>query len=193
MKIIGITGSIGCGKTYLANILNSLGYSVYNPDLWVKKLYKKSDFLAVIKKNFPEVFEIDGTFNKRKLRNLVFNDNNQLKKLEGLIHPFLKNKLKKIINKFALNEDFLFLDVALLLEMKWDKYCDYIILADVEENIQIKRVMQRDNIKEEDVKKIIALQSDKKVKYMIADYVINTGLPYGINKIQLIEFLSEIK
>ena len=193
MKIIGITGSIGCGKTYLAKILNSLGYCVYNPDLWVKKLYKKNYFLAVIKQNFPDVFEIDGTFNKRKLRNLVFNDNKKLKKLEALIHPFLKSKLKKIINKFALDQEFLFLDVALLLEMGWDKYCDYIILADVEESIQIKRVMQRDNIKEEDVKKIIALQTDKNIKYDIADYVIDTDLPYGINKIQLIEFLSEIK
>lgn len=193
MKIIGITGSIGCGKTYLANILKSLGYSVYNPDIWGKKLYKKPCFLKIIKQNFPDVFESDGSFNKRKLRNSVFNNNDLLKKLESIIHPFLKRKLKKTIRKFALKEEFLFLDVALLLEMKWDKYCDYIILADVEEDIQIKRVMRRDNINEEDVRKIISLQSDKMTKYSHSDYIINTGLPTGINKIQLIKFLREIK
>jgi len=192
MKIIGITGSIGCGKTYLANILKSMGYSVYNPDLWVKGLYKKSSFLDVIKSNFPTVFDADGRFNKKDLRNLVFNDNSQLKKLESIIHPFLKRKLKSIINKFAKKEEFLFLDVALLLEMKWDKYCDYIIVADVEEEIQIKRVMERDNIKREDVEKIIAVQSDKMIKYAAADYIINTALPDGINKIQIIKFLKEI-
>ena len=42
MRIIGITGSIGCGKTYLANIIKSLGYSIYNPDFWVRDLYKRS-------------------------------------------------------------------------------------------------------------------------------------------------------
>ena len=192
MKIIGITGSIGCGKTYLADLLKDMGYSVYNPDLWVRNLYKKKDFLSVIKQNFPSVFDASGVFNKRELRNIVFNDNRQLKKLESIIHPFLKSKLKSIIRKFAAEEDFLFLDVALLLEMKWDKYCDFIIVADVDKEIQIKRVMERDSIKREDVEKIIAVQSDKMIKYSAADYIINTGLPDGINKVQLIRFLREI-
>jgi len=193
MKIIGITGSIGCGKTYLANLLKSMGYSVYNPDLWVRNLYKKNNFLNVIKQNFPTVFDVNGNFNKRKLREIVFNDNKQLKKLENIIHPFLKIKLKKIISKFARKEDFLFLDVALLLEMNWDKYCDFIIVADVEKEIQIKRVMERDGVKREDVEKIIAVQSDKMIKYASADYIINTALPDGINKVQLIKFLQEIE
>lgn len=193
MKIIGITGSIGCGKTYLAEILKSMGYSVYNPDLWVRDLYKKNDFLDVIKQYFPQVFDKNGIFNKRKLRETVFNDNKQLKILENIIHPFLKRKLKTIINKFALKQEFLFLDVALLLEMKWDKYCDFIIVADVEKDVQIERVMKRDGVNREDVEKIIAVQSDKIIKYSAADYIINTALPNGINKVQLIKFLKEIK
>ena len=192
MRIIGITGSIGCGKTYLANIIKSLGYSIYNPDFWVRDLYKRSSFLKVIKLNFPSVFDAEGYFNKRKLRDLVFSDNKQLKKLEGIIHPFLKRKLKNIIKKFAEKEEFLFLDVALLLENKWDKYCDFIIVADVEKEIQIKRVMERDNVKREDVEKIIAVQSDNMTKYAAADYIINTALPDGINKVQIIKFLKEI-
>ena len=96
MKIVGITGSIGCGKTYLANIIKKLGFSVYNPDFWVRDLYRKKDFLQVIAREFPQTFE-NGVFNKRKLRTLVFDDNKQLKKLESLIHPFLGKKLKKII------------------------------------------------------------------------------------------------
>ena len=160
MKIIGITGSIGCGKTYLADIIKSMGYSVY-----------------------PLAPTMD----------IVFNENKQIKTLESIIYPFLKRKLKKIINKFAQKNDFLFLDVALLLEMKWDKYCDYIIVADVEKEMQIQRVMERDNIKREDVEKIIAVQSDNLIKYSAADYIINTALPDGINKIQIIKFLQEIE
>jgi len=62
MKIVGITGGIGCGKTFLAGIIKRLGFSVHNPDFWVRDLYLKPDFLQVIKREFPMVFE-GGVFN----------------------------------------------------------------------------------------------------------------------------------
>ena len=117
MKIVGITGSIGCGKTYLANIVKKLGFAVYNPDEWVRGLYKKKEVLSCVRNEFPEVFDENGVFYKRKLRNIVFNDRLKLKKLELIFHPLLKKKLKKIIHKYAENEDILFLYVALLYEM----------------------------------------------------------------------------
>ena len=192
MIIVGITGSIGCGKTYLANIIRSLGFSTYNPDFWVRDLYKKADFLNVIKREFPDTFDKQGIFNKRKLRNIVFNDNKQLKHLESLIHPFLNKTLKKIIRKKAVTDEILFIDVALLFEMKWDKYCDFIITADVSDDIQMQRVMERDHITEEDFKKIISVQTSKDFKKFKSDFVIDTALPYGINKVQLIKFIQEV-
>ena len=191
MKIVGITGSIGCGKTYLANIIKKLGFSVYNPDFWVRDLYQKKDFLQVIAREFPQTFE-NGVFNKRKLRTLVFDDNKQLKKLESLIHPFLGKKLKKIINKNARYEDVLFLDVALLLEFGWDKYCDYIIVADVYDEIQKQRVMKRDHISEADFNKIVAVQMDKNLKRAFADVVIDTNSKENHLKVLLIKFIEEI-
>ncbi len=191
MKIVGITGSIGCGKTFLAGIIKKLGFSVYNPDFWVRDLYNKKDFLKVIEREFPMVF-INGIFNKRRLRQLVFDDNKQLRKLESLIHPFLGKKLKKLIHKTALNEDVLFLDVALLLEFNWDIYCDYIIVADVADEIQKQRVMKRDNITEEDFNKIIAVQMDKEIKRECADIMIDTAEPENIIKVKLIRFIQEI-
>lgn len=191
MKIIGITGSIGCGKTYLADIIRKLGFGVYNPDIWVRDLYKKESFLEIIKDNFPAVFEKD-VFNKRKLRNLVFDDKKELKKLEALIHPLLKEKLKQLIRKNSIKNEILFLDVALLFEMNWDIYCDYIIVADVDKNIQKQRVMKRDNVSETDFENIIKNQESQKIKKEKADIVINTGYSYGINKVQLIKFIEEI-
>ena len=191
MKIVGITGSIGCGKTYLANIIKKLGFSVYNPDFWVRDLYRKKDFLQVIAREFPQTFE-NGVFNKRKLRTLVFDDNKQLKKLESLIHPFLGKKLKKIINKYVAYEDVLFLDVALLLEFGWDKYCDYIIVADVDDEIQKQRVMKRDHISEADFNKIVAVQMDKNLKRAFADVVIDTNSKENHLKVLLIKFIEEI-
>ena len=89
MKLVAITGSIGCGKTTLASMVRRLGYCVYDVDGWVRRLYFKKDFIRVIGKHFPQVIE-DEKVNKRALRNIVFNDNARLKELEGLIHPFLR-------------------------------------------------------------------------------------------------------
>ena len=191
MIIVGITGCIGCGKTFLGKIIKSLGYSVYNPDDWTRELYKKMFFLNIIKENFPTVFENE-IFNKRKLRELVFNDGQQLNKLENIIYPILLEKFKKIIRKHAKKEDIIFFDVALLLEFGWDKFCDYIITAHASENVQKQRVILRDGIKDADFYKIIEKQISQKQKEEAADLVINTENKENLLKVELIKFIKEI-
>lgn len=191
MITVGITGSIGCGKTYLANIIKNMGYSVYNPDKWVRDLYKKPEFLEIIKQNFPTTFE-NGVFNKRSLRNLVFCNKDKLKTLENIIHPFLKRKIKSLIHKFSNKTDVIFFDAALLYEKNWDIYCDYVIVADIDEETQKQRVMKRDNISAEDFYKIIKVQISQAEKRVYADFIINTGEPENINKLQIIKFMNEI-
>ena len=66
MIFVGITGSIGCGKTTISNVLRNLGYLVYDADKWVKILYFDKKFLSQIQKKFPETF-VDGVFNKKML------------------------------------------------------------------------------------------------------------------------------
>ena len=193
MKIIAITGSIGCGKTFLANIIRSLGYVVYDADKWVKYLYYRQAFLNVIKQSFPKVFDNDGSFNKRKLRNLVFNNNNELKRLEKIVHPFLKQKLLNIIHKNAEKDCVLFFDAALLIEMKWNIYCQAVILADVDKNIQKQRVMARDNVSAEDFEKIVSVQMDNEQKKKFADVVINTDKSEALLKVELINIIEELK
>lgn len=180
MILTAITGSIGCGKTTLSDILREQGYLVYDIDKWVKYLYYKKDFLEVIKKYFPQAFEND-IFNKRKLRTLVFDDANKLKELESLIHPFLEKKLRHIIRTNK-NEGIVFVDVALLYERKWDKFFDFVILADVVEEIQKERVMKRDHISAEDFYKINNLQMPMAEKRKKVDFIIDTNV--SLNKLR---------
>ena len=105
---------------------------------------------------------------------------------------FLGKKLKRLINHYALNEDILFLDVALLLEFNWDKYCDFIIVADVDDQTQKQRVMKRDNISEADFNKIVAVQMDKELKKQFADFVIDTDCSENKLKVILTKFIEEI-
>jgi len=180
MIFTAITGSIGCGKTTIANILRDQGYLVYDIDKWVKYLYYDKKFLSIIKKFFPETFESD-IFNKRKLRTVVFNNNSKLKELENLIHPFLEKKLRHIIRTNK-NSGIVFVDVALLYEMNWDKYFNYVILADVDEQTQKERVMKRDNITAEEFYKINNVQMPMDEKRKKVDFIINTGV--NINKLK---------
>ena len=192
MIIVGITGSIGCGKTTIANTLRKQGELVWDVDKWVKFLYYKKDFLNNLKEIFPEAFA-NNQFNKRCLRNIVFNDNNKLKILENIIHPYLENKFRKIIRKNAKNNYLAFIDIALLFEMGWDRYCDYIVLADVDKEVQIKRVMLRDGISRDDFEKIDKIQMSQDKKKKMVDFVIDTNIDIDKLKLKIINLLEELK
>lgn len=189
MKLIAITGSIGCGKTTIAKELRKLGFTVFDVDGWVRRLYFKHDFIATIVSHFPETVE-NGVFNKRCLRNLVFDDNQKLKILESLIHPFLNNQLKEVIRKNVFSDDLYFLDVALLFEMGWDKYCDLVMVADVDSEIQKQRVMKRDNVSAEHFEKINSVQMSQAEKIALADVVIETDVPLNFLKVQLLSVIE---
>ena len=192
MKLAAITGSIGCGKTTLSKIVRRLGYVVYDLDGWVRRLYYQKDFIKVIAAHFPEVMEGEKV-NKRKLRNLVFGDNARLKVLESLIHPFLKQTLMNVRRRNARRADLFFMDVALLFEMGWDKYCDYIVVADVDYETQKMRVMRRDNISAADFDKINRIQMDNAAKKVLADVIINTDKPINLLKVELLAMIEEIE
>lgn len=192
MKLAAITGSIGCGKTTLSKIVRRLGYVVYDIDGWVRRLYYQKDFIKVIAAYFPEVMEGEKV-NKRKLRNLVFGDNSRLKVLESLIHPFLKQTLMNVRRRNARRADLFFMDVALLFEMGWDKYCDYIVVADVDYETQKMRVMRRDNISAADFDKINRIQMDNAAKKVLADVIINTDKPINLLKVELLAMIEEIE
>lgn len=192
MKLVAITGSIGCGKTTIAKIVGKLGYTVFDVDGWVRRLYFKKDFIKVIQEHFPAVAE-DGQVNKRALRNIVFSDNRQLKVLEGLIHPFLRETLKDVIRKNACRNDIFFIDVALLFEMGWDKYCDFILVADVDYEIQKQRVMNRDKVTAEDFDKINNVQLSNSYKINLADVVVNTDKPKNLLKVEMINIIQGLE
>ncbi len=192
MRIVAITGSIGCGKTTLASLARQLGYVVYDADAWVRQLYKQKDFIKIITTHFPQSVQ-NGVFNKRALRTLVFDDNCQLKKLEALIHPFLTRTLRNLITKNRFSSDLAFLDVALLFEMGWDKYAELIVVADVDDALQKQRVMKRDGISAEDFDKINKVQMDKKTKILLADVVVDTNKPLNILKLELMSIIDGLE
>ncbi len=192
MKLVAITGFIGCGKTTLSEEVRSLGYPVLDVDGWVRRLYRNKKFVRQVALLFPAVAEGEG-INKRKLRQIVFSDIKELQRLEGLIHPFLNEMLKEFIRKNAFYDGLLFLDVALLHKMGWNKYCYRVILADADERIQMQRVMRRDNISEREFRDIVAVQRKGIDGERTADAVIDTNRPKNVLRAELAKLITEFE
>lgn len=192
MKLVAITGFIGCGKTTLSEEVRSLGYPVLDVDGWVRRLYRNKKFVRQVALLFPAVAEGEG-INKRKLRQIVFSDIKELQRLEGLIHPFLNEMLKEFIRKNAFYDGLLFLDVALLHKMGWNKYCYRVILADADERIQMQRVMRRDNISEREFRDIVAVQRKGIDGERTADAVIDTNRPKNVLRVELAKLITEFE
>lgn len=191
MRLIGITGSIGSGKTTLAKIARDLGYAVYDVDAWVRRIYHNKNFLIELDKKFSGSVK-NGVANKRYLRKIVFSDKKKLNELENLIYPILNNMIKRQKFKKAKQNYVVFLDIALLFEKGWNKYCDFVILADVNYEIRKKRVMERDRVSAEDFERIDSVQMSNDKKKKLADVVINTDKNLNELKTEMIKLLSLI-
>lgn len=191
MRLIGITGSIGSGKTTLAKIVRDLGYAVYDVDAWVRRIYNNKNFLSELENKFSGSVK-NGVADKRYLRKIVFNDSKKLAELESLVYPFLDKMIRRQKLKKAKENYIVFLDIALLFEKGWNKYCDFIILADVDYEIRKKRVMQRDNVSEDGFESIDNVQMSNEAKKELADVVINTDKSLNKLKVEMIKLLDLI-
>lgn len=174
--MFAITGSIGTGKSTISNIIKSLGYEIIDCDEIVHKLYQENDVILKIEKLFPNVIE-NKTINRKKLGQIIFNNSEEKKKLESLIHPLVRNKIK---NKGRENR-LIFVEVPLLYESKMEDMFVKVICVACDKDIQVKRIMARNNISKEETEKIIASQMPIEEKIRLADFVIyNNG---DINKL----------
>ena len=179
MIIIGITGSIGMGKSTIALMLKFFGIPIHDSDRTVKKLLEKDFIIDIIKKKWPTCIinhEKKNKINKEKLSKIIFDNVKERKKLENLIHPYIIKKRNSFIRKNK-NKRIIGIDVPLLYETRTDKICNYIFLASASDEIQKKRVLKRANMNTEKFNKINNNQLsnfEKKKKYPI---IIPTG--YG--------------
>ena len=136
---IGITGSLSSGKTTASKILSANRGPLFNADKAVKELYRNIRFQKLICRKFKIK---NNKQIKKNLKKLILADKNNIKKLEKVIHPFVREKMKKFTLKNK-NKKFLFYEVPLLIESKLMKKFDLIIFIKAKKKIRIKRFMQK--------------------------------------------------
>lgn len=189
MILIGLTGTIGSGKTFALNFFKSEKIPTFSADEEVKKILKIKTIKEKIYKLFPEPF-FKKKLNKSILASIVFNDKKKLNKLEKIIHPHVK-KNKKIFLSKNKKKKIVVMEIPIIFEQKSKKYYDYIILMNVNKKIQQQRVMKRKKMTLKLLKKILSNQiSNKKKKY--ADFVINNNGQKGETKQILKKTLDKI-
>ena len=173
---IGLTGSIGMGKTETGKIFSQFGLPVYNADNAVHRLYAPGQKGAEkIKEIFPGAINPDGSVNRENLSKEVLGDTEKIKILEGIIHP-LVGEDREIF--FLENSDSraVVLDIPLLFETGGENFVDIIVVVDAPKDIQEKRVLSRTNMTKEKFEKIVAEQIPNEVKKEKADFVVDTSI-----------------
>jgi len=184
-QIIGITGGIGSGKSVAANILNSMGYPVYNSDDRAKILINKDSRLILkIKESFGNVYNMEG-LDRQKMANIVFNNPEKLALLNSIVHPAVGHDFDLWVDKQS--SSLVFKEAAILFETGIYKTLDKVILVTCPLPIKIKRVMERDSVSQEDVENRMKNQWSDEQKIKLSDYVIdNSGNKLLIPQVQKI-------
>ncbi|MDY3521244.1 dephospho-CoA kinase [Riemerella anatipestifer] len=175
-KIIGLTGGIGSGKSTAAHFIEKMGYPVYYSDARAKAIVNDNPTLknAIINLLGKEAYTTDGTYNRKWVAEQVFDNKDLLEKLNQIIHPAVKQDFETWVSQQ--NTKFVFKETALLFELKLHQSCYQSVLVTSEDNLRIKRVMDRDQKIYREVENIIKQQMPEKDKIKLADFIIyNNG------------------
>jgi dephospho-CoA kinase len=169
----GITGGIGSGKTTICKIFSILGVPIYHADERAKILLSQSpDIREQIKETFGEEIYTDGTIlNREKLAQIIFNDKGALTKINSMIHPLVYADFfhwcKSQISHYVL------LEAAIMFESGGYQKLDKTIMINAPEDLRITRVIERDNVSNEQVLARMRNQWPEERKVPLADFIIN--------------------
>ena len=191
MKIIGLTGGIGSGKTTVANHFIAVGIPVYIADDEARKIMQSPEILREIEKIFGSVIFKNEVLNRQKLAEIVFSNSDKLKQLNAIIHPAVKKHFGNWILNYK-NSPFVIYETAILFESGSYKDCDKIITVTAPLETRIERVIQRDKTSRENVLKRIKIQWTDDQRLGKSDFVIENINP-EITKSEVGKILKILK
>jgi dephospho-CoA kinase len=157
-RLIAIAGGIGSGKSVVSSILRVMGYEVYDCDSEAKRLMNSSqDIKRDLVENFGEQSVLaDGTINSAYVGSVVFGNESALKKLNSIVHPRVKEDVVKRIE--STSREVMFVETAILLKSNLLDLIDDAWVVEAPESVRVDRVMKRNSMCEEDVRKRIKAQ-----------------------------------
>lgn len=177
MKVIGLTGGIGSGKTTVSDLFEELGIEVVDADVVSRQLTAVNGgaMPEIIKHFGAEAASSDGSMNRKFIRELVFSDPSAKTALENILHPLIRKECQRQLD--ASQSPYTILSVPLLIESPfWRSSIDRLLVVEAPEALRIERVVQRSHLTPEAVKKIVSTQATTSQRLDAADDVIeNVG------------------
>ena len=191
--VLGLTGSIGMGKSTTAAMFRDQGVPVFDADATVHALYK-NEAVEVIEKAFPGTRGQEG-IDRKKLGSHVIGNAEKMRQLENIIHPMVQKKRQDFIDTHRRkNTPLIVMDIPLLFETKAETLCDKVIVVTAQPELQKKRVLERGTMSEEQFMALLAKQEPDEKKRTRADHLIETdfGLEQARRQVQsLIELYQK--
>jgi len=178
-KIIGITGGIATGKSTVSNMIRKMGYKVIDADIIAREVVQKGKpaYEEIVKCFGDTIIDEFGNINRKKLGNIIFIDEKKREKLNSITHPYIMEAIKQSIDD-NMGEKIIFLDIPLLIEAldnlkDYNIYLDEIWLVYIDEESQIQRLMERDNISRREALNKIKAQMPMELKKKYATEVLD--------------------
>lgn len=179
MRNIGMTGGIGCGKSKVAEFFESLGFYTIDSDITSRKVMEINEpaYNQIVSYFGEDILDKDKNIIRKKLGNIVFNNKEKLKVLENIVHPAIyeyeRKKRAEIYGRDS--KAVIITHAALMIESGSYKNYDAVIIVTCNKDVQINRVMQRDNISMLDAEKIISCQMNQSERLKYADFIIDNS------------------
>ena len=189
---IGITGSIACGKSTVSDYLKEKGYTIIDADKLGHVALTSEDVKRRLSETFGANILVNNEISREVLGRLVFGNDNNLKKLNNIIHPKIKELILKLQEEHE-NEDLVFLDIALLYEANFVDLVEKVAVVYVDEDVQLERLMTRNFLSKEEALKRIESQMSPQEKASLGDFVINNSYRKEDTFQQIDEILEKLK
>lgn len=191
MISIAIVGNIASGKSTVENVLRKKGYKVFDSDIIAHEVL--DDLSEKILEAFKgyDILE-NGKISRQKLGALVFDDKNLKEKLENIVHPEIKDRLKKIFEENKL-EKYIFVSIPLLFEVGWRNLFDKILFIYTEDKIRLNRLMQRNNFTKDEALARIKSQLPQEEKVKVSDFIINNNHSIDVLQKYIERFIIQLE
>lgn len=191
MISIAIVGNIASGKSTVESVLRKKGYKVFDSDIIAHEVL--DDLSEKILEAFKD-YDIseNGRISRQKLGALVFDDKNLKEKLENIVHPEIKDRLKKIFEENKL-EKYIFVSIPLLFEVGWRNLFDKILFIYTEDKIRLNRLMQRNNFTKDEALARIKSQLPQEEKVKVSDFIINNNHSIDVLQKYIERFIIQLE
>ena len=191
MRILGLTGSIGMGKSTTAKLFTEAGVPVYDADAAVHKIYE-GEAAPAIEAAFPGT-TVDGRVDRAKLSAKVVHDQAAIKQLEQIVHPMLGASRKKFLEEAeASGAPVVVMDIPLLFETGGEKRVDAVVVVSTDAATQRERILARGTMTSEALDAILARQLPDAEQRKRADFVVDTS--HGLDPVRaaIRDILAEV-